>query len=85
MKPLASFFERLKNLTVPDGALRDAVTLALSEVMQIDVDRSHVRIKGTTAFLNVSPLIKAEVQFKERELLLHAARTLGKPVLTGIR
>lgn len=82
---IASFFDRLRNLTVPDGATRDAVASALSEVMQIDIDRAHVRIKGNTAFLNISPLIKAEVQFRERELLRAVAERLGKEILMAIR
>lgn len=85
MRSISSFFERLKNLTVPDGARRDAVCRALRDVLGVEVDRARVRIDGGVAYLNVSPSLKAEVQFKEQELIANISRTLGERVVAAVR
>lgn len=82
---IASFFERLKSLTAPHGAVRNALVEALRAVLGVEVNQSHIRIAGDIAFLNTSSVIKAEARLKEPELLAHVARTLGKNILTGIR
>lgn len=69
MKKIGDFFARFKNLTPPDGALKQTIADAASFVADVPVSKKDVTLAHGVAFIKTSSVAKSSLRTKRQEVL----------------
>lgn len=76
MDLISSFLKKFSNLTPPQSIFKDSLCKAAKTVLGIDLSPQNVRVERGIAYLDINPLLKAELQLKKTQLLAAANEEL---------
>lgn len=69
MKKIGDFFARFKNLTPPDGALKQTIADAASFVASVSIAKKDVTLAHGVAFIKASSIAKSVLRTKRGDVL----------------
>lgn len=69
MKKIGDFLARFKNLTPPDGELKQVIADAASFVADVPVSKKDVTLAHGVAFIKTSSIAKSSLRIKRQEVL----------------
>lgn len=77
MERAGGFLDKYKNLTPPDGVMRQAVTDVLNNTFGTSISVDVVHVRNNVVWLEVSPAIKNTVAIYKNELITQLQEQLG--------
>jgi len=85
MRRLNSFLDRFKNLTPPEGAVKDAVCYAVKEVTGITLLTEEVTVTKERVHLRIDSVRRSEIMLSRAAILRKVSEFLpGKRVVREI-
>lgn len=66
---VSSYFDRFKNISLPNEEVRKATANAIEKEIGITVDISKIRVVQNSLKIEVTPLIKSEIFLKKERIL----------------
>ena len=76
---------KYKLITPPDESVRTAVCSAIKEILDHEVEKSCVRVRGGVAYLKVSPVVLTELMLQKEKILARVHLLLGKTFPRDLR
>ena len=65
--------------------MRDAVQVAVRDLLEVDIDKSLIKINGTTLYLNIGSVVKSAVFENKTNILARVNNVLGKEQITDLK
>lgn len=78
MKLIGDLLARFQNLTPPHGAVRKALTHAISDIAGMSVPVEHISIQHRIAFIKTSSIAKNVIRLRRGEILARVFEELPK-------
>lgn len=78
---ISQYLERFKNIGQGEKAQKEAVILAIKEVIGIEIEKNAINFKNGELFLKVSPGIKNAIYIKKDLILKKIKESLDKIIL----
>jgi len=72
-----SFLNKFKNLTPPDGEIREKVSEIIKNEINIEIDKKYISIKNGSIYIKTKPIIKNEIFIKKKKLLEELRKSFG--------
>ncbi|HET8575317.1 MAG TPA: hypothetical protein VFM02_04085 [Candidatus Paceibacterota bacterium] len=85
MQSFSNLLKRFKNLTPPDGIIREAVSKVLMEQLGVEIPVQKIQIRSKVVFLQENNIIKSQVFLKKKILLQELQKVLEKQAPKDIR
>ncbi len=81
---LSEYLLKFRKLQVPEKVIRLEIVKNIHTVTGISLEEGCLKIRNSTVFLEVNPLIKNEIFYKKREIIDLCKKRSGV-VLTAIK
>lgn len=75
---------KFNNLLVTEDFKINTIRKVLFEVINLDINKSNIKIKNNIIYLNIKPIYKNEILIKRDEISLKLENYFGKNVLQKI-
>ena len=77
---VAQYLEKFKNLGQGERQIKEAVRLAIKEVVGVDVEVKNIIIKNGEATIKITPAIKNAIFIKKEQILKIISEKAGRGV-----
>ena len=80
-----NFLDKFKKILAVKEAPYDVVIAVIKENLGLKIERSNVKIKGNTIYIQSSPLVKNEILIKKSFILNDLSKITGQSFLSEIK
>ena len=74
---LSDYLLKFKKLQVPEKKIRMEIVKNISAITGILLEENAVKIRNSTIFLEINPLIKNEIFYKKKEIITLCKKRSG--------
>lgn len=69
---------KFNNLLLSEEVKKESIKNIISEIIGIPIKNQDIKIKNNTIYLNIKPIYKNEIFFKQAQILLKLEESFGK-------
>lgn len=78
MFSIKDYLEKFKNITPPDGFVRDNVSRIVEENLGVKIPRENIRVQNNIVIIKESGSVKAGIFLKKKMILQELEKELGE-------
>lgn len=85
MNGIGDFLKKYLDFTPPEKIIAKATISALKEILDIEITSEQLLIKNGVVFVSTDTVIKSEIVFQKKKVLMKIQELLGKETVVDIR
>jgi len=85
MIEIKDLLSRFNDILIGEEGKMEYIRSAISSVVKVEIDIKDIKIKNNIIYLNIKPIYKNEILFKQEEIFLKIKEFLGKKTPREIR
>jgi hypothetical protein len=75
---IGDFLVKFKQITPPDGIIRDVFSEIILQILNININKTDISLKNNTVYIKTNPFIKNKIFIHKKDILKEAEKQLGK-------
>jgi len=85
MKSFTSFFEKYKNISPPDAALKSSVVFLFNKHFSYSLTKKQIKVRSRVIYVDCPSVIKSELALKKKEILSELSSLVAPRSVSDIR